>query len=83
MESNGVWALVGAIVIAFLIRVFNIISEWLSRILGVEAPEPIPSIRATKQSVDQAGLGAVPSQQTPEAPSTADPEHPESPSQHP
>lgn len=82
MESNGVLALVGAIVVAFLIRVFNILSEWLSRILGVEAPEPIPSVRV-KHPVDQTGLGTVTSQQTAEAPSTAAPEHPESPSQHP
>lgn len=84
MDSNGVWALVGAIVIAFLIRVFNMISEWLSRILGVDAPDPIPTVRQAKgSSIDQTGLGAVRSQQTPEAPSTAASEHPERPSQHP
>lgn len=77
MGSNGLWSLVGAIVIAFLIRALNMVSEWLSHVLGVDEPEPIAL------PVDQSGLGAVRSQQTPVAPSSADPEHPESPSQHP
>lgn len=80
MEANGIAGLVAAIVIAFIIKVFNIITEWLSKLLDVKAPEPIPGIR---DSLDHSGLGAVRSQQTPEAPSTAAPEHPESPSQHP
>ena len=77
MDSNGVYALIGAVVLAFIIRALNMVSQWLAHLLKVDEPEPIAL------PVDQSGLTAVRSHQTPEAPSTAAPEHPESPSQHP
>lgn len=42
MDSNAIIALVGAVVIAFIVRVFNVVVEWLARILGVDPPDPIP-----------------------------------------
>lgn len=77
MNSSQVIALFGAVILAFIVRIFNIVVEWLSRILGVKPPAPIPA------SVDQSGLGAVRSTKTPDAPSAPVTEHPESPSQHP
>lgn len=42
MTNDQIIALVGAAVLAFIVRVFNVVVEWLSRILGVRPPEPIP-----------------------------------------
>lgn len=43
MGSDQIIALIGACVLAFIVRIFNVVVEWLSRVLGVEAPEPIPT----------------------------------------
>lgn len=43
MDSNQALALLGAVIIAFVVRMFNVVIEWLSHVLGVEPPDPIPS----------------------------------------
>lgn len=41
MDSDAIIALFGAVVLAFVVRFFNVVLEWLARVLGVNAPEPI------------------------------------------
>lgn len=54
MNSDQVFALIGACLLAFIVRVFNVVVEWLSRVLGVEPPEPIPTAHdvVTNSSID-------------------------------
>lgn len=42
MDSDQIIAIIGGLLVAFIVRVFNIVVEWLSRVLGVDPPEPIP-----------------------------------------
>ena len=42
MDINAIIALVGAAVLAFVVRMANVVVIWLARVLGVEAPDPIP-----------------------------------------
>lgn len=51
MDGNAVWALVGSVVLAFIVRFANIVIEWLARVLGTKAPEPIPMIPQGSQGV--------------------------------
>ena len=41
MDEGALVALIGAAVLAFLVRFFNVIIAWLAKVLQVEAPEPI------------------------------------------
>jgi hypothetical protein len=43
MDTNAIVAIIGGAVVAFIIRVFNVVVEWLARVLGVEPPAPIPT----------------------------------------
>lgn len=43
MDANAVIALIGAALLAFVVRAFNVVLQWLARVLGVEPPEPIPT----------------------------------------
>lgn len=49
MDANAVWAIVGSVVLAFIVRFANIVIEWLARVLGTKAPEPIPLVRQGSQ----------------------------------
>lgn len=41
MNANGIGALIAAAVLAFAVRMFNVIVEWVARVLGVTKPDPI------------------------------------------
>jgi hypothetical protein len=41
MNASAVFALLSAAILAFVVRVFNIVGAWLSKVLGVDPPEPI------------------------------------------
>jgi hypothetical protein len=43
MDTNAIVALIGGALVAFTIRIFNVVLEWLARVLGVEPPTPIPT----------------------------------------
>lgn len=43
MDSDQIISLIGAFLLAFVVRFFNVVLEWLSKVLGVNAPDPIPS----------------------------------------
>lgn len=43
IDPNQILALVGAALLAFVVRAFNVVLEWLARVLGVEPVEPIPT----------------------------------------
>lgn len=44
MNADYTGALVGALSLAFIVRVFNVVVVWLARVLDVEAPAPIKSV---------------------------------------
>lgn len=64
MNSDQIFALIGACLLAFIVRVFNVVVEWLSRVLGVDPPDPIGS----ELHVDQHAPTVIKSEQ--EAPDT-------------
>lgn len=39
--DGAVVAIIAAAVLGFIVRVFNIVVEWLAKVLGVEPPAPI------------------------------------------
>jgi hypothetical protein len=41
MDANAIIALLSAAILAFVVRVFNMVGAWLSKVLGVDPPEPI------------------------------------------
>lgn len=43
MSNDQIIALIGATVLAFVVRFFNIVIQWLAKALGVNPPEPIPA----------------------------------------
>lgn len=43
MNADAWIALLGSVVVGVAIRVSNVVVAWLSRVLGVEPPEPIPT----------------------------------------
>ena len=43
MTSEQIIALIGAALLAFIVRVFNVVVQWLARVLRVQPPEPIPT----------------------------------------
>lgn len=43
MTTDQIISLVAASLLAFIVRFFNVVLEWLSRVLGVKPPEPIPT----------------------------------------
>jgi hypothetical protein len=47
MDTNAIIAIIGGAVVAFIIRVFNVVVEWLARVLDVEPPAPIPTVDLT------------------------------------
>lgn len=53
MTTDQWIALVGAILAGFVLRVSNMVIQWLARILGVNPPEPIPT--NPDASIDRAG----------------------------
>lgn len=42
MDGNAVLALVGGVVVAFVVKTLNMVTTWLARILAVDPPDPIP-----------------------------------------
>lgn len=55
MDTNAIVALIGGAVVAFIIRVFNVVVSWLSRVLGVAPPDPIPTETADRPLGDDTG----------------------------
>lgn len=55
MDGNAIVALIGGAVVAFIIRVFNVVVAWLSRVLGVVPPDPIPTEAAERPPQDTTG----------------------------
>lgn len=60
MTNDQIIAVAGAILMGVLIRVSNMVIAWLSRVLGVQPPDPIPTADAspipqTHQLIDDAG----------------------------
>lgn len=60
MDGNAILALVGGVVVAFIIRVFNVVVEWLSKVLGVKPPDPIPALDHPGQTVQESPTGSTP-----------------------
>jgi hypothetical protein len=54
MDANAVFALLGAAILAFAVRVFNMVAQWLSKVLGVDPPEPIHVDPATSTTTTKA-----------------------------
>ena len=42
MDGNAVLALIGGVVVAFVVKALNMVTTWLARILAVDPPDPIP-----------------------------------------
>ena len=42
MDTNAVVAIVASALLAFVVRAFNVVLEWLAKVLDVEPVEPIP-----------------------------------------
>lgn len=57
MDTNAVVAIIGGALVAFIIRVFNVVVEWLSKLLGVDPPAPIPTAAATGERPQVAPSG--------------------------
>lgn len=55
MDTNQWVALLGGVIVALVIRLSNMLIQFLSRILNVNPPEPIPSITDMHSSVDTPG----------------------------
>lgn len=69
MDTDQIVAIIGGLVVAFVIRVFNVVVEWLSRVLGVAPPDPIPTAHDAL-SIDHTAPTVISSQ--PEAPDTSE-----------
>jgi hypothetical protein len=41
MNTEAFVAVIGSVVLAVLVRVSNMVCAWLSRVLGVQPPDPI------------------------------------------
>lgn len=64
MDSDQIIALVGAVILAVIVRVSNMVLKWLSRVLGVDEPDPIGS--NVHVGIDQGGTSPLPSEPTDE-----------------
>lgn len=43
MDPNALIAIIGSVVIGLVVRLSNVVVTWLSRVLGVDPPDPIPT----------------------------------------
>ena len=41
VDAGPIIAIVGSVLLAFLVRVSNMLTQWLARVLGVKPPDPI------------------------------------------
>lgn len=64
--DGPVVAIIAAAVLGFIVRVFNIVVEWLAKVLGVEPPAPIDA--PDTLSVPQSAAKPPPEPETPPAP---------------
>jgi hypothetical protein len=67
MDSNAILALVGGVIVAFIIRIFNVVVEWLAGVLGVSPPDPIPDPQDAAQRPPTGHTGANPGTSDPTA----------------
>lgn len=59
MDANAIFAIIGGTVLAFAVRFFNLLLQWLSRVLGVAPADPIPTAH---EVIDRSGPTALPSE---------------------
>lgn len=59
MTADQWVALVGAILAGLVLRLSNMVIQWVAKVLGVNPPEPIPT--NPDATIDRPGPSAVPS----------------------
>lgn len=60
MDTNALVALIGSVVLGLVIRLSNVVVQWLSRVLGVDPPDPIPTPSDAAEQQRQHGTGSTP-----------------------
>lgn len=60
MDGSAIVAIIGGAVVAFAVRAFNVVLEWLAKVLDVEPSTPIPEPGATTESTPVSSQGDPP-----------------------